>query len=260
MRVQVRNTQVLRRVPVATALVLLVGSAVGTPAAQLPAAREVVDRYVEAIGGRDAIMEYSSSMATGSLEVVGQGLSGGMTIYGAAPSNTLVIVDFAAIGVESRTGYNGEVGWSTDAMTGPRLLQAGELQQLAQEADFYSDLHESEVIASMEVLEQVEFAGQPTYKLKVVYVSGRETFEYYDVDTGLRAGAEGVHESLMGSLNVVTIVEDYQQFGDVMVPTRMTQEFGPGQTVVVTIERVEFGNVDPEIFALPVEIQALLRD
>ena len=106
----------------------------------------------------------------------------------------------------------------------------------------------------------MEFAGHSTYKLKVVYASGRETFEYYDVDTGLRAGAEGVHESLMGSLNVVTIVEDYQQFGNVMVPTRMTQAFGPGQTVVVTIERVEFGNVDPEIFALPAEIQVLLRD
>ena len=260
MRVQVCDTRVLRRLSAALALGLLVGSAAGAPATQLPGSREVVDRYVEAIGGRDAIMEYSSSMATGKMEVVGQGLSGSMTIYGAAPSSTLVIVDFTAVGLESRTGYNGEVGWSTDAMTGPRLLLAGELQQLAEESDFYSDLHESAGIASMEVLEQVEFAGHSTYKLKVVYASGRETFEYYDVDTGLRAGAEGVHESLMGSLNVVTIVEDYQQFGNVMVPTRMTQAFGPGQTVVVTIERVEFGNVDPEIFALPAEIQVLLRD
>ncbi len=260
MRVHVRDTQVPRRLPAALSLALLVGSAVGAPAAQLPGPREVVDRYVDAIGGRDAILEYSSSMATGNLEIVGQGLSGSMTIYGAAPNNTLVVVDFAALGIESRTGYNGEVGWSTDAMTGPRLLQAGELLQLAEEADFYSDLHESEVIASMEVLEQVEFAGKSTYKLQIAYASGRETFEYYDVDTGLRAGAEGIQETLMGSLNVVTIVEDYQQFGSVMVSTRMTQEFGPGQTVLVTIERVEFGNVDPEIFALPVEIQALLRD
>ena len=157
-------------------------------------------------------------------------------------------------------GYNGEVGWSTDAMTGPRLLQSGELQQLAEESDYYSDLHESEAIASMETLEQVEFAGQPTYKLRVEYASGRETFEYYNVDTGLRVGAEGVQESLMGSLNVLTVLDDYTQFGDVLVPRRMSQEFGPGQTVVVTIETVEFGNVDAEIFALPAEIQALLRN
>ena len=260
MRAHVRNTPVVRRVPAAMALVLLVGSAVGAPAAQLPTAREIVDRHVDAIGGRDAILGHSSSMAAGSLEVVGQGLSGSMTIYGAAPSNTLVIVDFAAMGMVSRTGYNGEVGWSTDPMTGPRLLLSGELQQFADESDYYSDLHESDAIASMETLEQVEFAGHATYRLKVVYSSGREAFEYYDVDTGRRAGTEGVQESLMGILNVVTVLEDYRQFGNVMVPTRMTQEFGPGQTVVVTIEQVEFGNVDPEIFALPAEIQALLRD
>jgi hypothetical protein len=91
-----------------------------------------------------------------------------------------------------------------------------------------------------------------------VYTSGREVFKYFDVESGLLIGNEGVQESLMGSINVVTEVHDYQGFGDLLVATRIIQQIGPGQSVVATIEDVEFDNVDPAIFELPAAIKALI--
>jgi hypothetical protein len=241
---------------------MLVTPATSVPALQesaLPSAREVIDRHVEAIGGREAIEAHSSSYASGTIEIVGQGLVGEMEIYAAAPDKTLVSVRFPAAGIENRTGYDGEVGWSIDPMTGERLLQGGELQQLVDEADYYGDLHDPAKFSAMETVEQVDFDGRPTYKVRLVYESGREVFEYFEVGSGRMVGVEGVQVSIMGSMNVITTLDEYQQFDDLFVPTLMLQDLGGLQTVRVTIQTVELDAVDPEVFELPAAIRALIR-
>lgn len=246
---------------VAVSATLLLAAAAGTAASlprQLPSAPEVIERHIDAVGGRDAIQAHSSTHVTGVVEIVGQGLVGQLAIYGAAPHFTLVTLSFADVSIESRTGYNGEIGWSMESMTGERVLQGGELQQLVDEADYYSDLHEAAKFSSMETLELVDFAGRPAYKLEFVYLSGRQVFEYFDVESGLLTGVEGIQESIMGPMNVVTTLGDYQQFGDVMVPMVVVQELGPGQTVHITIQSVEHDSVDPSVFELPAAIKTLV--
>ena len=249
--------------------VLLLAAAGGTAAAaadgtaaslpqQLPSAQEVIEHHIEAVGGRAAIEAHSSTQVTGIIEVVGQGLVGTLLIYGAAPNLTVVSLSFADVGIESRTGYNGEIGWSVESMMGERVLEGGELQQLVDEANYYSDLHEAANFSSMEMLEMVDFAGRPSYKLRLVYLSGREVIEYFDVENGLLTGVEGIQESIMGPMNVVSTVGEYQRFDDVMVPTSVLQRLGPGQTVQITIQSVEHDNVDPSVFELPAAIKALI--
>ncbi len=225
---------------------------------QLPSAAEIIERHVDAVGGRDAIRAHSSTHVAGTIEFMGLGLAGQWAIYGAAPNLTVVTLSFPDVGIESRTGYTGEVGWSVESLVGERVLEGGELQQLVDDADFYFDLHEPAKFSSMETLEMVDFAGRPSYKLKFVYLSGREALEYFDVESGLLTGIEGIQESIMGVMNIVTTRGEYKQFGDVMVPTLVVQEVGPGQTVKMTVQSVDHDNVDPSVFELPAAIKALI--
>lgn len=242
------------------ALLLAATTAVAAQEAQLPSAREVIDRHIEAIGGREAIESHTSLHAEGILEVVGQGLVGEMELYAAAPDKMLLTVSFPAVGIENRTGYDGEVGWSIDPMTGERLLQGAELQQLVDDADYYADLHEPSKFRSMETIEQVEFDGRQAYKVALVYEeSGREVFEYFEVESGRLIGGEGVQVSIMGSMNVIMVLREYQQFDDLMAPTLMEQDVGGLQTIRITIQTIELDNVDPAVFDLPPAIQALIR-
>lgn len=243
----------------AALLLVLAAAGVSRAAGQLPSAQEVIDRYVEAIGGRAAIEGHTSSHARGSIEIVGQGLTGEMELWAAAPDRMLVRVTFPAAELESTTGYNGEIGWSMDAMTGERVLQGGELTQLVDEADYYGDLHLAENFSEMELVEQTEFNGQAAYKLRLVYQSGREVFEYFAVESGLLIGQEGPQESIMGSMNVVSAFDDYQQVRDVLVPMSLEQDLSGLQTYRVSIESMELDNVDPAVFDLPASIQALIR-
>ena len=238
-------------------LALVAVTSTAAPQPQLPSAQEVIERHIEAVGGRAAIQGHSSMHMTGAVEFLGQGLVGTVSIY-TAPDRTLASLIFADVGLESHVGYAAGVGWSKDSMTGERLLQGTELQQLVDDADFYADLHEASKFSSMEITEMVEFAGRASYKLELVYPSGREVLEYFDVESGRLAGVEGVQETIMGSLNVVTTVGAYEQFGDVMMPTIIVEELGAGQKVQTTVQSVEHDNVDPSVFELPAAIKALI--
>src|SRR4051794_20316342 len=56
-------------------------------AAALPDARELINRHVKAIGGRDVILSHSSMHATGTLSVPASGMTGEMEIFTAAKPN-----------------------------------------------------------------------------------------------------------------------------------------------------------------------------
>jgi len=255
--------QQLVRTPLRFVIALIVLSVL-TPASPahsqgLPSVAEVVDRYVEAIGGRAAVEGHSSLHSTGVVEVLGQGLVGEMEVYMAAPDKMLQMLSFADAGFETRLGYDGEVAWSIDTMMGERLLQGGELDQLVSESDFYSDLHNPENFESMETVELVEFDGRPAHKVRLVHTSGQERFEYFDVETGLMSGVEGEQDTVMGKINVVTYLRDYQDFNGILRPATMLQEMGSGQALQLTIQTVEYDGVDPSVFELPASIQALRR-
>ena len=78
------------------------------------------------------------------------------------------------------------------------------------------------------------------------------------MDNGRLVGTEGLQYSLMGAVNVRVFLSEYKQFGQLMAPTKIVQEIGPGQTVQLTLESIQYDNVEPSTFALPASIEALI--
>lgn len=225
--------------------------------AELPSARSIIDRHVRAIGGRKAILSHTSLHATGTMTVAGSGITGVLHVYGAKPNKSLVKIGLGGIG-ELLEGFDGTTGWTLNPVTGPMLAQGKELEEKKFDADFYSDLHESGRYVSMKTVEKTTFEGRPCYKLSLVRKNGDEDFDYYDVETGLKAGATGTRESPMGPLSVTQTHSDYKKFGDLLVPTTMKQT-AMGVQQVLTMTTVDFDNVPPSMFEPPAQIKALLK-
>lgn len=240
----------------------------GTPAAataavapaaapvKLPAAREVLDRYVAAIGGRAALLEHSSRRVTGTLEIPAAGLTGAMTAVAARPNRLAVTITIPGLG-DMRQGFDGAVAWSLDPTQGPMLLTGKQLEQRKTQAEFNGELHESKSYASMETIGLVDFNGAPAYKVRLVRASGDSTFELFDPKSGLMVGMITTQDSPMGSMTVTSTLGDYKRFGGIQVATRTTQLLGTGQTIGLTVSSVEYDVVDPTAFELPTEIKAL---
>ena len=143
-------------------------------------------------------------------------------------------------------------------MTGPMLTQGKELEEKKFDADFYSDLHDEGRYVSMKTVEKTTFEGRPVYKLSLTKKSGGEDFEFYDVETGLKAGAAGTRETQMGAVSVTQVQTDYKKFADLLVPTTMKQT-AMNVEQLLKITSVEFDSVPPSTFDPPTEIKALIK-
>jgi hypothetical protein len=228
-----------------------------TQSRALPSARSIVEKYVQAIGGRAAVLAHSSSHATGTFTVAGAGISGTMDIYNAKPAKSLVKTTIGGIG-EILEGFDGTHGWGISPMTGPSLAEGVELDQKRFDADFYSDLHDDGRYTSMKTLEKTTFDGRPAYKVSMVKKIGGEDLEYFDVETGFKIGTAGSREGPMGPMNITVSQSDYKKFGDVMVPTTLKQSVSGVQNVI-TIKSMEFDNVPESTFDIPDRIKALIK-
>ncbi len=223
--------------------------------AKLPSARAVLDKYIEAFGGRDALLKHDSQHVKGKFELAAQGLKGDMEVWAAKPNRLSIKIELAGFGT-IQSGFDGTIAWSVDPAMGPQILKGRQLEQLRHEADFLAALHEDKNFKSMEVLEQIQFENQECYKLKLVRQAGDEVIEFYNVKTGLMAGSIAPQETPLGSIKVTNVTGEYKKFDGLLLATVSTQKMMAINTTI-TMEAVDFAPVDAKVFLLPDSIKAL---
>lgn len=230
---------------------------VKAPPGKLPSGRSVLDRHLAAIGGREAVLSHSSTVARGTLTMPSAGLSGTLEIYGAKPNKSLLKVSIGGVG-EVVEGFDGTYGWSQSPMTGPMLLEGKQLEEKRFDSDFHGELRPDERYVSITTVEQTMFEGRQCFKLRLVRKSGGEDIEFYDVATGLKAGSINTRESQMGTITGTQVSGEYRKFGNLLQPTVVKSQMG-GLEQVITITSVEYDVVPGSMFEMPAAIKALIK-
>jgi len=223
----------------------------------LPDAREIVNKHIKAVGGREAILAHKSMRAVGTLSVPAPGISGPLEMIQAAEPNRMFLkTSVPGIG-DILEGFDGSHAWSVSPMTGPMLKVGKELTQTRFDADFYKELYDPKNY-TLKTVEKTVFEGRPCYKVSVSRIDGIQDTDFYDVETGLRAGSINTRESPMGQMTMTTVETGYKKFGNLMHPTNITQTvMGVQQTIALTA--VEYDTVKPEAFDPPASIKALIK-
>ena len=227
------------------------------PAAGLPDAKTILDRHIEAIGGRAAIKARNSTKATGTVSIATNGMSGELEVYSMRPNKQLVKMSFAGIG-EMMEGFDGTHAWSMNPMSGPRLITGEEATQRSLDADFDSSHDPGAKYSSTKTLEKTTFDGRECYKVSLVRKDGVEDIDFYDVATGLKAGSINSRKNEMGTMQFTSTYLDYKRFGGILQPTVLKQS-AMGTEMTTTIKTVEFDKVDASVFGLPAQIKALIK-
>jgi hypothetical protein len=195
--------------------------------------------------------------ATGTLTIPAAGMTGTVEIVGAKPNKVALKLNISGVG-EVLEGFDGKSGWSVSPMTGPMLLDGQQLEEKKFDADYYSELHEEGRYSAMETVEKTVFEGRPAYKVRLVKKGGSEDFEFYDVETGLKAGSITTRTTPMGSITGTTIETDYRKFGKLLTATTVKQTV-MGVQQVITVTTVEYGNVPDSAFDPPAAIKGLIK-
>jgi hypothetical protein len=140
-------------------------------------------------------------------------------------------------------------------VAGPRLLEGAELASVAQDAMWSDD---PTAVRSRTLVGEEEFDGRRCAVLRLVMKSGEERTSYYDLETGLPAGAKITRATAQGEQVITVVVSDYRDVGGVKLPFRTAQRVGPLEQVLIA-EHAEWDvNAEPAVFELPPDIRALV--
>jgi zinc protease len=191
------------------------------------------------------------------MEMPAMGLKADLVSVQAKPNRTTSRVSIAGIG-EIASGFDGETAWELNPMQGPRVLTGKELDAVRDDADMGVLVYAPSAYKSLETVGAEEFEGQKAYKVRVVRASGRESHEFFSVESGLLIGRVDRRESHMGTMAFTAVYADYKDFGGVKFPTRTVQKVDQ-QQMVVTVASVTVGAVPDAAFALPEAIKALKK-
>jgi len=224
----------------------------------LPAAEEIIAKFVDAIGGEQAFLEHDSRTVEGTMSMPSAGISGDLKVITMAPNRVIVRIEIEGLGT-IQEGFDGEVGWSSDPMSGPQIKKGKQLLQARDQSMYEAGLFPAKIYPTREVVGQVEFKGKQAWKVRLVSSNDNESFAFFDVDSGLQLGSELTQETPMGALPVTSTYGDYKEFDGLLIPTRLEVDLGPAGKQILEFTSVSSGGVDPSVFALPKEIQALIE-
>jgi len=231
----------------------LVYLAASTVWAASPTAQQVLDRYVKALGGSDAIHRHKSSTTRGRFQIPDQHANVEMVTF-AMPFKRLVKFRLPQE-QEVVSGYDGKIAWRIDPDGKAHLAPDDELPSERRDADFYYPTTILTYFKSFKNVGVIKFEGRPCYHLTGINNWGKQNEHFYDRKTGLLAG----YRFPSNKPGWTTLVfEDYKEFDGVLVPTKLTWK-GPDGLQIQTIESVTYDDVDESVFALPEAVKALIQ-
>jgi hypothetical protein len=258
MIVSTRRTRTARHLA-AVAVLTIVGAAPVTAQGPdaLPAAKDLIAKFLTATNSAAVMAKHQSLRTKGRFEMPAAGVSGDLEIAQARPNKTMMRINVSAIG-QIEQGFDGTTAWSINPMQGPRLMTGRELDQVREESSFGASSRQGPNVASAETVEKTEMTGEACYKVKMVWKSGRETFDCYSAASGLLIASMGKQESPMGTVEVTNLISDYKDFGGQKIATRLTQQV-MGNEQVLIINTVDYDVAEASTFEMPPAIKALVE-
>ena len=242
----------------AVATTLTVAAPEPVVADSAPTGREVVERFIDRLGGASAVSSVDSFHATGSYELPAHGLAGTIDLFFAAPDKLVFDVRIEGFGRSAR-GTDGTTFWSIDPQQGARVLEGDEVDVFRKWlARGFSLLPRLGSYSEIGAARLTECGGRPCYEVDLTLKGTESAYqERYDVESGLLV--ERTERSQLAGQDVVLEgwVSDYRVIGDLRVASTWKHR-AAGQEWTATYESVKFGDVDDSVFELPDEIRDLV--
>jgi hypothetical protein len=236
-----------RGLGLAAVLATVAGSA--ARAQQLPPARQIADRHVQAIGGRPALTRFQHRRIV-SETALPDGGTVTADAYQAAPNKTFVRTELPGVGT-ILAGHDGAVAWSSNPARGARALGGSELGEALRQAEFWGYLDPAAAYRSLETVGEKIVGGRPCWNVRMVHASGSEAHGCFDKESGLlvRTSTE------TGAMRVDITISDYRDFDGIRMPSRMVTSI-MGQEMTTIIRSVSHQPFDVSVFAVPAEVRA----
>jgi hypothetical protein len=232
------------------------------PEPVLPAAEAIIAKYVQALGGEQALRKIANRTASGTFDTAGRNtqdtpwIQGTFDLFEKAPS--LRVLSMHSPGGNAASGFDGTSSW-TQGANGAVTEDAGiALARARRTADFYAPLNLKQEYARMEV-RGVEKIGDRDAYLVFGYPNGSAPERlYFDTQSGLLLRRVIVNESLVTAPALQTDYRDYRDAGGVKYPAtiEIADVVATPMYTVLHVNKVDFSApIEAARFAKPESAQ-----
>jgi hypothetical protein len=184
----------------------------------LPSADDVIEKYVQAVGGAAAVQNVSSRVESGTVTFgVGPGFP--IDILSKAPFHQAMIVHLPA--GDSSTVFDNQNGWSRSAAGPVRDMPQADIEGAKLDADMQFPIHVKKTFQELKVIRTEKLGEHGAILLFATNASGPPLELYFDRQTGLLLRQLRFGSSPLG-LNPTQIdYGDYKAFDGVQVPQHL---------------------------------------
>ncbi len=228
----------------------------------LPTAEQILDRFIEVTGGKEAYLKIENRVRQGTMEIprgMNNKLVMDVTMYEAEPAETYYIRSTSA---DSRfeTGTHDGMAWSIGPGGRARVIEGDALKRALHEAAFHSPVKWRDVYQQAKCEEEIEFEGELCYKVKMVWDLGEEEW-YFSKETGLWRGRDWHMETRRGNIRLRMIFKDYREIDGISLPYRIERVRRSQPLGAVVYSSIEHNvELPPDRFEPPQAVQELLQE
>ena len=217
---------------------------------ELPAgltADQVIEDYITAIGGEEAVKKVNSLKTTmssespmGKLEIVTLQQKPGkfLTTFGMGGN------------VMQKMIFNGENG-KMEAMGQSQPMDEQTMTSLKEDSAPFLEMHYAERGFKLKLagIEMVE--GQKAYRIDIESPSGRKKTQYFLTENSLKVRETEQQEAMGQTQTIVNDFGDYRKVDGILIPHQITITGAMPMPLQMKVEAVEInGDVDPAMFEI----------
>ena len=200
-----------------------------------PTADEVLDKYVAAIGGKDALMKVNDlTMSMSSETERGPML---ITRKQKLPNKFSMVINANGMEVMKQTGDGAKVVMG--GMQGSRTIDGPAAQSMTMMNVLFPELHYTENGVKTTLVGPETVDGKETYKLSHTTADGAVTWtDNFDAKTGLKVQAVTTAKSPQGEMKTTSVYSDYKETNGIKFPMTVVQQ-SPRGPMTMSVDNVK---------------------
>ncbi len=203
-------------------------------------AMEVLNNYINAIGGKDSLADVHNRITIMTGKV--QGFDVTTKIYQKEPDLFKQEVD--AGGMTQEIIFNGTNG---EMQTGGQEIKidGNELEKLKNEATLHLLLNLDSLGVKLKLTGIEKVNGKDAYKLEMVFPSGTKWIQYYDPESGYKIKETKNITTPQGTFTQEILYSDYRTVSGVKYPFYIKQSIGP-QEMEFKVDTIKINTEIPD--------------
>lgn len=209
-------------------------------AASVEQARAVIAKYLDAIGGTDAVKNIQDK----TVILRGTAMDQTVTIIIKQKLPNKLRQDIKAGGMDQVLIFDGEK--AVMKVAGQTInVEGKQLEQLKMESTMELMLNPESIGIKISYDGTEKVGDALLHKVKFTLPSGLNWVAYFDDKTGFKVKEIKETETQMGLVTQILEYSDYQDVDGIKIPFRMKQSFGP-QSIEMTISSVKINKGIPD--------------